>query len=85
MFGGYEVVAGVAKASRDDPGPRAVDVRRWVECVCGESRSRLCVEHGELPNIKRPMTKKLSDMGPSIFFPIGRLPWRDTTSFEPSG
>jgi DNA-binding beta-propeller fold protein YncE len=31
------------------------------------------------------MTKKLSDMGPSIFFPIGRLPWRDTTSSSPPG
>ena len=31
------------------------------------------------------MTKKLSDMGPSIFFPIGRLPWRDTTRSSPPG
>ena len=29
------------------------------------------------------MTKKLSDLGPSIAFPIGRLPWRDATT-EPS-
>jgi len=34
---------------------------------------------GELPNIKRPATKLLTDFGPSIQFPIGRLPWRDAT------
>src|SRR3984893_10609053 len=32
---------------------------------------------GELPNIKRPPTKLLTDFGPSLSFPIGRLPWRD--------
>src|SRR6202049_1636574 len=34
---------------------------------------------GELPNIKRPPTKLLTDFGPSLSFPIGRLPWRDAT------
>src|SRR6202140_394578 len=34
---------------------------------------------GELPNIKRPPTKQLTDFGPSLSFPIGRLPWRDAT------
>ncbi len=34
---------------------------------------------GELPNIKRPATKQLTDFGPSLSFPIGRLPWRDAT------
>ena len=34
---------------------------------------------GELPNIKRPATKLLPEDGPSIQFPIGRLPWRDAT------
>src|SRR5260370_40417427 len=34
---------------------------------------------GELPNIKRPPTKLLTEFGPSLSFPIGRLPWRDAT------
>src|SRR5216684_2654234 len=34
---------------------------------------------GELPNIPRPQTKLLPEFGPSIQFPIGRLPWRDAT------
>lgn len=34
---------------------------------------------GELPNIKRPEAKLLTDFGPSLIFPIGRLPWRDAT------
>jgi DNA-binding beta-propeller fold protein YncE len=41
---------------------------------------------GELPNIKRPPSKLLTDFGPSIQFPIGRLPWRDaTTASLPGG
>jgi DNA-binding beta-propeller fold protein YncE len=40
---------------------------------------------GELPNIKRPDSKVLADMGPSIQFPIGRLPWRDATISSPPG
>src|ERR1700682_2449112 len=40
---------------------------------------------GELPNIKRPATKQLTDFGPSIQFPIGRLPWRDATVASPPG
>ncbi len=42
-------------------------------------------QRGELPEIPRPMTKKLSDLGPSIAFPIGRLPWRDATTASPPG
>ena len=34
---------------------------------------------GELPNIKRPAAKLIPDFGPSLIFPIGRLPWRDAT------
>src|SRR6202140_5401108 len=34
---------------------------------------------GELPNIKRPNAKLIPKFGPSLIFPIGRLPWRDAT------
>jgi len=85
VFGGYDVVAGWPKDLSTIPGNEA-----WTfgagSSVFAESPNRIyAVQHGELPNIKRPMTKKLSDMGPSIFFPIGRLPWRDTTSSSPPG
>src|SRR4026208_2534271 len=40
--------------------------------VFAESPNRIwAVEHGELPNIKRPLTKKLSDTGPGGVLPIG--------------
>jgi len=85
VFGAYEVVEGWPKDLATIPGHEG-----WTfgagSSVFAESADRIyAVEHGELPNIKRPMTKKLSDMGPSIFFPIGRLPWRDTTSSSPPG
>jgi hypothetical protein len=85
VFGGYEVVEGWPKDLATIPGHE-----QWTfgagSSVFAESPDRIyAVEHGELPAIKRPMTKKLSDMGPSIFFPIGRLPWRDTTSSSPPG
>src|SRR5438309_5154598 len=85
VFGAYDVVAGWPKDLATIPGHEG-----WTfgagSSVFAESADRIyAVEHGELPNIKLPMTKKLSDMGPSIFFPIGRLPWRDTTSSSPPG
>jgi NHL repeat-containing protein len=84
-FGAYDVVAGFPKDLATIPGHEG-----WTfgagSSVFAESPDRIyAVEHGELPTNKRPMTKKLSDMGPAIFFPIGRLPWRDTTNASPPG
>jgi sugar lactone lactonase YvrE len=55
--------------------------------VFAESPNRIFMLYrGELPKIPRPRTKMLTDMGPSIQFPIGRLPWRDaTTASLPGG
>jgi len=85
VFGAYEVVAGWPKNLSTIPGHEA-----WTfgagSSVYAESPDRIyAVEHGELPAIERPRAKKLTDMGPSLFFPIGRLPWRDTTSSSPPG
>src|ERR1700739_2444414 len=33
----------------------------------------------ELPTIKAPRAVMLPQLGPSLSFPIGRLPWRDAT------
>ena len=83
MFGAYEVVKGWPKDISTLPGNE-----KWTwgagQSVFAESPNRIFVlQRGELPNIKRPATKKLDDFGPSIVFPIGRLPWRDATVSSP--
>ena len=71
-FGGYEIVA------------------NWTwgagEGVFAETPNRVFIlQRGLLPNIQRPKTIKLPQLGPNIEFPIGRLPWRDATSTSPPG
>ena len=80
IHGGYEAVAGWPKPLSGLPGNE-----KWTwgagQGVFAESANRVFIlQRGQLPNIPRPQAKKLSDMGPSLFFPIGRLPWRDATS-----
>ena len=60
VFGSYEVVQDWPKDLATIPGHEG-----WTfgagSSVFAESPDRIyAVEHGELPNIKRPMTKKLS-------------------------
>jgi hypothetical protein len=85
IFGPYEVVKGWPKDISSVPGNE-----KWTygagQSVFAESPNRVfMLFRGELPNIRRPQTKMLPDMGPSIQFPIGRLPWRDATSASPPG
>ncbi len=86
MFGGYDVVKGWPKDISTLPGNE-----KWTwgagQSVYAESPNRVfLLFRGELPNIKRPPSKLLPDFGPSIQFPIGRLPWRDaTTAALPGG
>jgi len=73
IFGAYDVVAGWPKKLSTNPGHEG-----WTfgagQSVFAESPDRVyVVQRGELPEIPRPQTKKLSDLGPSIAFPIGRL------------
>jgi peptidylamidoglycolate lyase len=80
MFGAYEVVADWPKDIATLPGHED-----WTfgatQSVFAESPDRVFVlERGELPNVKRPETRRLPEIGPSISFPIGRLPWRDATA-----
>src|SRR6185436_13959002 len=80
IFGPYEPVADWPKDISTLPNHQA-----WTfgagQSVFAESADRVYVlDRGELPNIMRPRTKKLDDLGPSLVFPIGRLPWRDATS-----
>ena len=79
IFGPYDVVAGWPKDISTVPGNE-----KWTygagQSVYAESPDRVFMLYrGELPNIKRPQTKLLSEFGPSIQFPIGRLPFRDAT------
>src|SRR4029078_13354384 len=85
IFGAYEVVAGSPKKLAAIPGHGP-----WTfgagQSVFAESPDRIyVVQRGELPEIPRPMTRKLSHLAPSIAFPIGRLPWRDATTASPPG
>ena len=80
LFGPYDVAEGWPKDISTLPGNE-----KWTwgagQGIFAESPDRIYVLfRGELPKIPRPATKLLTDMGPSIQFPIGRLPIRDATS-----
>jgi DNA-binding beta-propeller fold protein YncE len=80
IFGPYEPVAGWPKDLTSLPGHEG-----WTfgagQSVFAESPNRVYVlQRGELPALGRPKTTRLPQLGPSIEFPIGRLPWRDATS-----
>ncbi|HUA20434.1 MAG TPA: hypothetical protein VMB25_16920 [Bryobacteraceae bacterium] len=79
VFGAYDVVADWPQNISTLPGNSA-----WTwgagQSVYAESPNRIfLLFRGELPNIKRPATRLIPEFGPSLQFPIGRLPWRDAT------
>jgi hypothetical protein len=80
MFGPYDVVAGWPKDISTLPGHE-----KWTwgaaQSVFAESPDRVYLLHrGELPVLgPRPAARLLPDFGPSIQFPISRLPVRDAT------
>jgi DNA-binding beta-propeller fold protein YncE len=79
IFGPYEVVKDWPKNISTIPGNE-----KWTwgagQSVYAESPNRIfLLFRGELPNIPRPATKLIPEFGPSLSFPIGRLPWRDAT------
>ena len=78
-FGAYDVVKEWPQNIDTLPGNE-----KWTwgagQSVYAENPNRIyLLFRGELPNIKRPATRLLPDFGPSLQFPIGRLPWRDAT------
>jgi hypothetical protein len=80
MHGAYEVAVGWPKDTATLPGHED-----WTwgagQGVFAESPDRVFVlVRGELPNIERPETVRLPELGPSITFPISRMPWRDATT-----
>ncbi len=85
VFGAYDIAKDWPKPLSGVPGNQ-----KWTwgsgEGVFAESPNRVyMLQRGELPNIERPKTKDLPDFGPSLSFPIGRLPWRDATVASPPG
>jgi sugar lactone lactonase YvrE len=85
MFGAYDIVPDWPKPISALPGNE-----KWTwgagQNVFAESPNRVFIlQRGELPNIQRPKTITLPQLGPNIEFPIGRLPWRDATSASPPG
>jgi sugar lactone lactonase YvrE len=79
MFGAYEVVKGWPKNISTIPGNE-----KWTfgagQGIYAENPNRVfMLFRGELPVVKRPQTKLLPEFGPSVQFPIGRLPFRDAT------
>ena len=78
-FGAYDVVKDWPQDIDTLPGNE-----HWTwgagQSIYAENPNRIyLLFRGELPNIKRPATRLLPDFGPSLQFPIGRLPWRDAT------
>ena len=67
---------------RDTPlGPTAP-----ARAVFAESPNRVfMLQRGELPVVARPATRSLPDAGPSLQFPVFRLPVRDATVASPPG
>src|SRR5262245_34866361 len=85
IFGGYEIVPNWPKPISGLPGNE-----KWTwgagQSVFAESPDRVFIlQRGELPNVQRPMTIKLPQLGPNIEFPNFRLPWRDATVASPPG
>jgi len=85
IFGGYDVVPNWPKPLSSLPGHE-----KWTygagQSVFAESPNRVFIlQRGELPNLPRPMTIKLPQLGPNIEFPNFRLPWRDATVASPPG
>lgn len=78
-FGAYDVVKNWPQNIDTLPGNE-----HWTwgagQSVYAESPNRIyLLFRGELPVIPRPKTQLLPQFGPSITFPIGRLPYRDAT------
>ncbi len=79
VFGAYDVVKGWPKDISTLPGNE-----KWTygagQGIFAESPNRVyMLFRGELPSIKAPKPVMLPQLGPSLSFPIGRLPWRDAT------
>ena len=80
IFGAYEPVVGWPKGLETLPGHEAWTIG-VVHSVFAESANRVFVlQRGELPVVPMPEVRKL---GPSVWFPLMRLPWRSASNSSP--
>jgi hypothetical protein len=85
ISGPYEVQQGWPKDLSTLPGHE-----KWTyggaRGVFAESPNRVfLLGGGELPKMARPQAKLLTDVGPSVQFPIAGLPWRNANTASPPG
>ena len=80
VSGPYTVQEGWPKDLSTLPGHE-----KWTwgagQGIFAESPNRVyLLFRGELPNLKEPAVTRLPQVGPSIQFPVGGLPWRSATA-----
>src|SRR4030081_3748749 len=85
VSGPYDVQEGWPKDLSTIPGHD-----KWTyggaRGIFAESPNRVfLLGGGELPNMKRPQTRLLTDVGPNVQFPVPGLPWRNANTASPPG
>jgi DNA-binding beta-propeller fold protein YncE len=85
VSGPYEVVEGWPKDLSTLPGHE-----KWTyggaRGIFAESPDRVfLLGGGELPNLPRPQTTFLRDLGANVQFPLAGLPWRNANTATPPG
>ena len=85
ISGPYDVVEGWPKDLSTLPGHE-----KWTyggaRGIFAESPNRVyLLGGGELPALKRPQARLYPDVGPSVQFPVGGLPWRNANQAAPPG
>ena len=85
ISGPYQVQQGWPKDLSTLPGHE-----KWTyggaRGIFAESPNRVfLLGGGELPKMARPQAKLLTDVGPSVQFPIAGLPWRNANTASPPG
>jgi DNA-binding beta-propeller fold protein YncE len=85
ISGPYEVAEGWPKDLSTLPGHE-----KWTyggaRGIFAESPNRVyLLGGGELPSLPRPPAKRYPDVGPSVQFPVGGVPWRNANQATPPG
>jgi hypothetical protein len=85
ISGPYEVQRGWPKDLSTLPGHD-----KWTfggaRGIFAENPNRVFLLGGaELPNIRRPQVRLLTDIGPNVQFPVPGLPWRNANTASPPG
>ena len=85
VSGPYEVVRGWPKDLSTLPGHE-----NWTyggaRGIFAESPNRVfLLGGGELPNMRRPQTRLMPEIGPNVQFPVPGLPWRNANTASPPG